>query len=183
MSERTPLLVLGLGNVLLEDDAVGAAAVALLLDQYEAPREVQVLDGGTLGLSLLPYLNAADTVILVDAVRAEGKPGSFIRLTGDDVAPAVATRLSPHQVGVADLLDGARWLGQYPRRVVLLGLVPASMELAVGLSQQVQPALPTLVERIVDEARTLGFAFRRKSADETSPGGGAVDVARLAGMR
>jgi hydrogenase maturation protease len=183
MSERTPLLVLGLGNVLLEDDGIGAAAVSLLLHRYEVPRGVQVLDGGTLGLSLLPYLDDADAVILVDAVRADGAPGSFVRLTGDEVAPAVATRLSPHQVGVADLLDGARWLGRYPRRVVLLGLVPDSMELVVGLSPCVRSSLPELVERIADEAGTLGFAFFPKRAHETSPGGRTVDVARLAGMR
>ena len=98
MSERTPLLVLGLGNVLLEDDGVGAAAVSLLLERYKVPPGVQVLDGGTLGLSLLPYLNAADAVILIDAVRAEGPPGSLVRVEGNEVAPAVATRLSPHQV-------------------------------------------------------------------------------------
>ena len=142
-----------------------------------------MLDGGTLGLSLLPYLEAADAVILVDAVRAEGRPGTLVRLDGEDVAPAVATRLSPHQVGVADLLDGARWLGRYPERVVLLGLVPESMDLAVGLSPRVRPALPALVERVVDEARSLGFAFRPRSADETLPGPRTVDVARLAGMR
>ena len=176
MSERTPLLVLGLGNLLLEDDGVGAAAVALLLDRYEVPAGARVLDGGTLGLSLLPYLDAADCVILVDAIRVEAGPGSLVRLEGDDVAPAVATRLSPHQVGVADLLDGARWLGRYPRHVVLLGLVPESMELAVGLSPRVRPALPALVERIVEEARTLGFAFCRRSADETAPVGRTVDV-------
>jgi hydrogenase maturation protease len=183
MSDRTPLLVLGLGNVLLEDDGVGAAAIALLVDRYDAPRGVEVLDGGTLGLSLLPYLDSADAVILVDAVRAEGQPGSLVRLAGDDVASAVATRLSPHQVGVADLLDGARWLGRYPRRVVLLGVVPESMDLAVGLSGSVRAALPSLVERIVDEAGALGFAFRRRSANATSVGSGTVDVARLAGMR
>jgi hydrogenase maturation protease len=183
MNDRTPLLVLGLGNVLLEDDGIGAAAVSLLVDRYEVPPGVQVLDGGTLGLSLLPYLNDADAVILVDAVRADGAPGSFVRLTGDEVAPAVATRLSPHQVGVTDLLDGARWLGRYPRRVVLLGLVPDSMELVVGLSARVRSSLPELVERIVDEAGTLGFAFCPKRADETSLRGRTVDVARLAGMR
>jgi hydrogenase maturation protease len=182
MSDRTPLLVLGLGNVLLEDDGVGAAAVSLLLDRYDAPRGVRVLDGGTLGLSLLPYLDDADAVILVDAVRAEGAPGSFVRLTGEEVAPAVATRLSPHQVGVADLLDGARWLGRYPRRVVLLGLVPDSMELVVGLTPRVRSSLPKLVDRIVDEAGAMGLVFFPKHADETSPGGRTVDVARLAGM-
>jgi hydrogenase maturation protease len=183
MSERTPLLVLGLGNVLLEDDGVGAAAVALLAERYTVPDGVLVLDGGTLGLSLLPYLESADALILVDAIRADAQPGSLVRLTGDDVAPAVATRLSPHQVGVADLLDGARWLERYPRRVVLVGLVPESMELAVGLSANVKPALPALVERVVDEAGEWGFAFRRKSADETPAADRTLDVARLAGMR
>lgn len=183
MSERISLLILGLGNVLLQDDGVGSAAVSLLLDHFEVPRDVRVLDGGTLGLSLLPYLEEADTVILVDAVRADGAPGTVVRLDGDDVAPAVATRLSPHQVGVADLLDGARWLGHYPGRMVLLGLIPASMNLAVGLSPQVHPSLTELVERIVDEARALGFVFERKDTDETPAGDRTLDVARLAGMR
>lgn len=183
MGERTPLLVLGLGNVLLEDDGVGAAAVACLLDGYAVPRGVRVLDGGTLGLSLLPYLDEADAVILVDAVRAPAPPGSLVRLEGDDVGPAVAARLSPHQVGVADLLDGARWLGRYPRQVVLLGVVPDSMGLVVGLSSHVHAALPALVERIVDEARALGFSFRRASAAQTMTREQTPDVARLAGMR
>ena len=72
MSERVPLLILGLGNVLLEDDGVGGAAVSLLLERFSPPAGVDVLDGGTLGLSLLPYLENADAVILVDAVRADG---------------------------------------------------------------------------------------------------------------
>lgn len=184
MSERIPLLVLGLGNVLLEDDGIGSAAVALLDDQYTPPAGVRVCDGGTLGLSLLPYLEDSDSVILVDAVRADAAPGELVRLDGDDVAPAVATRLSPHQVGVADLLDGARWLDRYPRQVVLLGLVPESMELAVGLSPRVRPALPALVDRIVEEARALGFLFRRKDVDDTFRAGRIAasddaDVVRL----
>jgi hydrogenase maturation protease len=182
MSKRTPLLVLGLGNVLLEDDGVGAAAIALLLDRYVPPDGVRALDGGTLGLSLLPYLEEAETVILVDAVKTGEPPGSIVRLDEAAVAPAVATLLSPHQVGVADLLDGARWLDRYPARVVLLGLVPESMELAVGLSPRVRPALAALVERIVEEARTMGFFFRPKEASKAPGVAWAADVARLAGM-
>lgn len=183
MSERIPLLVLGLGNVLLEDDGVGAAAVSLLVDGYDAPPGARVLDGGTLGLSLLPYLQAAEAVILVDAIRADAPPGSLVRLDGDEVAPAVATRLSPHQVGVADLLDGARWLDRYPRRVVLLGLVPASIDLAVGLTPAVRASLPQLVARVVDEARALGFAFAARIAPVVVDIGTRVDVARLAGAQ
>ena len=183
MSEGTPLLVLGLGNVLLEDDGVGATAVALLRERFSAPKGVQVLDGGTLGLSLLPYLQSAERLILVDAIRADAAPGSLVRLIGDDVAPAVSTRLSPHQVGVADLLDGARWLERYPRQVVLLGIVPESMELAVGLSPRVRAALPSLVEQVIDEARTFGFEFRPRHGNEMVPADWTLDVARLTGMR
>jgi hydrogenase maturation protease len=183
MSERVPLLVLGLGNVLLEDDGVGAAAVSLLLERFAPPEGVRVLDGGTLGLSLLPYLENADAVILVDAIRADGRPGDVVRLDGEDVGPAVASRLSPHQVGVADLLDGARWVGRYPRRVVLLGLNPASMNLSVGLSPLVHASLSTLVDRVVEQARDMGFAFERKDVDAPPADDRVVDVARLAGMR
>jgi hydrogenase maturation protease len=183
MSERTPLLILGLGNVLLEDDGVGSAAVTALLDRYVPPDDVRVLDGGTLGLSLLPYVDAADAVILVDAVKADEAPGACVRLDGDDVAPAVATRLSPHQIGVADLLDGARWLDRLPPRVMLLGLVPESMELAVGLSPRVHAALPDLVKQIVAAAEELGFTFEPRLAHEMAVDTGTLDVARLAGMR
>ena len=182
MSDRVPLLILGLGNVLLGDDGVGAAVVARLRDEYDYPGDVQVLDGGTLGLALLPYVEEAGAVILVDAILDDGPAGTFVRLDGDDVAPAVATRLSPHQVGVADLLDGARWRERYPDRVVLLGLVPESIDLGVGLSAPVAANFAQLVGRVVDEAAELGFVLCPKVEHGTPAADGRVDVARLVGM-
>ncbi len=168
MNDRTPLLVLGLGNLLLQDDGVGPAALAWLDERFEAPAGVQVFDGGTLGLSLLPYVEQAASVILVDAINADGPPGTFVRLDGEEVAPAVATRLSVHQVGVADLLEAARWCDRLPPRLVLLGLVPQSMELGVGLSPRVHASVADLAERIVDEAGAQGFMFRRRAAPAAS---------------
>ena len=182
MNDRTSLLILGLGSVLLEDDGVGAAAVRVLLDRYVPSDDVQVFDGGTLGLSLLPYVDAADALILVDAVAADAAPGTCVRLDGNDVAPAVATRLSPHQIGVADLLDAARWLDRAPRRLTLLGIVPDSMGLAVGLTPRVHDALLDLVELIVVTAREFGFPFRPRLAHEMAADSSTADVARLAGM-
>lgn len=163
-----PLLVLGLGNVLCGDDGLGAVAVHLLERRYRAPEGALVLDGGTLGLSLLPQLEQAREAILVDAIRADGVPGSFVRLEGEDVAPAVAARLSVHQVGVLDLLEAARWRGRYPSRLVLVGLVPESLELGLGRTPAVEAALPGLVERIVAEAADLGHAFLPRTADEAA---------------
>jgi hydrogenase maturation protease len=161
-----PLLVLGLGNVLCGDDGLGAVAVHLLERRYATPPGVSVLDGGTLGLSLLPHLEQAREAILVDAIRAEGAPGSFVRLEGDEVAPAVAVRLSVHQVGVLDLLEAARWRDRYPSRLVLLGLVPQSLELGLSRTAAVEAALPGLVDRIVGEAAGLGHTFVARTEDE-----------------
>jgi hydrogenase maturation protease len=158
MSETSSeLLVLGLGNVLLGDDGAGPAVVTQLRDRHAAPAGVRICDGGTLGLALLPYLEDARRVILVDAVAADAPAGTLVRLEGADVGPAVATRLSPHQVGVADLLDGARWHDREPEYLVLLGVVPASIELGIGLSRPVQRALPQLIELVCAEARACGF--------------------------
>ena len=168
-SKPTPLLILGLGNLLLGDDGLGPVAVDQLTRLYDVPEGVTVLDGGTLGLSLLPYLEDAERAILVDAIRGDGPPGTLIRIEGEEVAPAVAARLSPHQIGVADLLDGARWRDRYPAYLVLLGLVPQGLDLRVGLSPALAAAMPSLVERIALEARALGFALSPRTDGDEIP--------------
>jgi hydrogenase maturation protease len=178
MAERTPLLILGLGNPLCSDDGLGVEAVARLRRGFDAPEGVRVLDGGTLGLSLLPEFETTERAILVDAVRDAAPVGSPVRLEGDEVAPAAAARLSPHQVGVADLLDAARWLERYPERVLLLGLVPGSIELGLERSPEVEANLPDLVERVVEEAARLGFEFVRREEPQPPNGIRAGDDAR-----
>ena len=145
-TKRTGILVLGLGNVLLGDDGLGAAAVARLEAEYSAPPDVQLADGGTLGLSLL----------------GEGPPGSLVRLDGEDVGNAVRDRLSPHQVGVADLLDAARLIDHYPTTVTLLGLIPEAMDLAVVRSPVVDARLDDLVAAIVHEVQSHGYQMVRE---------------------
>ena len=123
----TGVLVLGLGNVLLGDDGVGTAALTHLERNWRIPPGVQLEDGGTLSLSLRGSVAQAERVILVDAVRTDDSPGTLVRLEGDDVMDAVRDRLSPHQVGVADLLEVSRLTDCYPAAVTLLGLVPETM--------------------------------------------------------
>jgi hydrogenase maturation protease len=93
----------------------------------------------------------------------------------------VANRLSPHQIGVADLLDGAKWLGRMPEHLVLLGIVPQSMDLVVGVSACVRAALPMLVEQIIDASKELGFVFTPRHP--AAPGSRSPDIARLVWMR
>jgi len=178
LPEPASVLVLGLGNVLCGDDGLGVAAVHEIKCRYEIPDGVRVLDGGTLGLSLLSYFEPDQDVILVDAVTTDQKAGTLVRLDGDDVAPAVRNSLSVHQVGVADLITALRLIGAYPRRLILLGLVPETLDLQIRLSQSVQAGMPVLLERIVEVVRGLGYELELKSEIDLAPAraGGAATV-------
>ena len=182
MSETaSDLLVLGLGNLLLGDDGAGPAVIARLREQHLIPAGMRVVDGGTLGLSLLPYLEDARRVILVDAVAADAPPGTLVRLEGADVGPAVATRLSPHQVGVADLLEVSRLTDCYPAAVTLLGLVPETIDLSVQRSHVVDGGIDALVAAIVGELESLGYEMvtETETAGRHRP---IYDLARHFGM-
>ena len=163
------LLVLGLGNVLCGDDGLGVAAIEMLRRRYQIPAGVRVLDGGTLGLGLLSFIRPFDDVILVDAIEGAGPPGTFIRLEGDEVGPAVQTRLSCHQIGVAELLDALHMLNAYPRSLLLLGLVPETLKLGLGRSPPVEAQIPRLVEELVAEVRRLGHELQSNAPGAAAP--------------
>jgi hydrogenase maturation protease len=165
-----PLLVLGLGNPLCRDDGVGIIAVTRLLERWSPGPGVRMMEGGTLGLWLLPLLEQYRNVLLVDAIRADGEPGTFVRIEGEEVARAAAHRLSVHQVGVGDLMDAAQLRGTLPPRLTLLGLVPESVELGLGLSPQVERGLPLLMERVRGACAELGHPLQARSDDETLVG-------------
>lgn len=177
-----PVLVLGLGNVVCTDDGAGIAAIHKLIREYDLPEGAIAVDGGTLGLSLLPLVDSADQVIMVDAIRAEGPPGTLVRIEGDEVAPAVYERLSPHQIGVADLLAGASLLDRYPERVVVLGVVPESIELGLTRTPAVDASIPALVDLVVEELTELGYAPVPSENDRDESHGSTAHVARTLGV-
>ncbi len=161
------LLILGLGNVICGDDGLGVVAAERLRRDVQLPEGVEVLDGGTLGLALLAHVTGADDLILLDAIATGAPPGTLVRLDGDDVGPAVRERLSVHQIGVADLLDALHLLDEVPRRLVLLGLVPETLELAIERSPAVESRIDDLVTAAFLEARALGYPLRRRAVDAT----------------
>lgn len=182
MDDHGSLLILGLGNVICGDDGLGVAAVERLRRRYELPPGVRAVDGGTLGLTLLGEFEGVDDVILVDAVRVDEPPGTPVRLTGEAVETAARERLSVHQIGVADLLDALRLMGAFPQRLVLLGLVPHTIELALGHSPGVEAGLEGLIEAVAAEARRMGFPLRRRRDDEEVPAGAGDSAARALGL-
>jgi hydrogenase maturation protease len=149
-------LVLGLGNILLGDEGIGVWVVESLGREFGFPPEVATLEGGTLGLDLLPRLDGVERLLLVDAVKLGREPGEIVRLEGDAVPAALDVKISPHQVGVQDLLAAARLMGREPSRVVLWGMEPERLDPGTGFSPRVAEALPRLREGVLDELRLWG---------------------------
>jgi hydrogenase maturation protease len=177
---RTPVLVLGLGNLLCADDGLGVVAVEALRRRHVVPAGVSLVDGGTLGLALLPTLESAERVWILDAVAADAPPGTLVRLEGQAVEPALRERLSPHQIGVADLLDAMHWRDTWPAELRVLGLVPESFALDIGLSPAVAAGLEALVVAAVEELAAAGHLLRPRTGGPDDPLAGAGDPAARA---
>lgn len=154
------VLVLGIGNLVMSDDAVGVLVVQKLKEMYRFPDNVEVLDGGTLGLDLLPKLENITNLIMVDAVETGGKPGSCIRLIGDELPVALQTMISPHQMGLKDLLAVSELMGHSPKEMVLIGVQPGSIEMEIGLTAEVEAKLETLVSNVLIELKNWGVSVQ-----------------------
>ena len=150
------LLILGIGNVLLRDEGIGVRVVeALTGEDGGLPPGTRVVDGGTLGLDLLPLFEEVDGVVLVDAVDFGAAPGRVQTLRDQELETVISQHLSPHQIGTADLLSVARLVGTLPPRAALVGVQPGVVEVGLELSEPVQRALRFAVQAVRTEAWTL----------------------------
>lgn len=155
--ESTPahILILGVGNVLLTDEGIGIRAVLELARRYALPSEVELLDGGTSGIELLHHISSRPHCIIIDAMKNEQPPGTVMRVEHDDVPAAFRTRISPHQLGLSDLLAAAMLTGETPKRLVLFGIEPLSVDPGLDLSAPVEACLDRLLAAVVDELESL----------------------------
>jgi hydrogenase maturation protease len=145
-----PVLVLGIGNVLLGDDGAGVEA-ARRLAAMQIPG-VDVLDGGTIGFMLMPYLAGRRAVLVLDAVSGDqGKPGDVVVIGDSAVRRGHGIRLTAHDIGLVDALAAAELTGCAPQQVSLVGIVPASITERWGLS----PVVASRVAAMTDAARRV----------------------------
>jgi hydrogenase maturation protease len=158
----TRVLVLGIGNLVMSDDGVGVRVVQQLQREYRCAENVEILDGGTLGLDLLPKLEGIDHLIVVDAVETGREPGTCVRLAGEELPTALETKVSAHQMGLRDLLSVARLLGHSPGEMVLIGVQPGSIEMDTELTPEVGAMLQVLVDKVLDELGTIGITCIRR---------------------
>ena len=150
------VLLLGIGNVLLADDGLGPRFVTAFAERRCVPPQLEVMDGGTLGLELLHRIAARRVLVVVDAVACGGTTGDLVRLAGDEVPAVLGAALSSHDVALADLLAAATLLDRAPRTVVLHGIEPAALVPGLEFTSAVRAALPALEARVVAELERFG---------------------------
>lgn len=157
---ESAILVLGVGNVLLSDEGAGVRALERLQERYLLPEQVRVLDGGTMGLDLLPYIEQTSSLLLLDAVRTGRPPGSLVRLEGDEIPAVLALKLSVHQVGLQELLAASLFRQTLPSRIVLLGIEPAVINWSLALSAPVAASLDDLASAAALELEHWGVPIQ-----------------------
>lgn len=156
------ILVLGVGNILLKDEGVGIRVIERIQERYEFPHNVSVLDGGVLGLSLLGVISDADHLIVVDAIKKGGEPGSLYRLEGDEVPKRILAKNSLHQVDFLETLTSCQALDKVPETVIL-GVEPQDIEnLSIELTPVVQERIDALVDMVLEELDRLGVHCRSR---------------------
>jgi len=149
-------VVIGLGNPLMGDDGLGLVALERLRAGYALPPEVELVDGGTWGMNLLPVIEDAARVLLIDAIDVAAAPGTPIRLERERLPRYLATKISPHQVDLRDVLALAELRGTLPADTVAVGLQPARIELGNELSEVLRCRVDDLVLLVVQELADRG---------------------------
>ncbi|WP_145931644.1 HyaD/HybD family hydrogenase maturation endopeptidase [Yersinia bercovieri] len=156
------ILVLGIGNLLLSDEAVGVRLVEALEQRFAIPAGVEVLDGGTAGLELMETMANREHLIVADAVLTGQPPGSVAVLRDKEIPAMFSRKVSPHQLGLCDVLMALQLTDEFPRQLTLVGVVPESLAPGIGLTSTVTQAMEPALEQILAALRASGVTLNRR---------------------
>ena len=158
-SER--ILILGVGNLLFTDEGFGIRVIEKLQARFEFADNVSVVDGGVLGLNLLGVISEADRLIVVDAIRNQGKPGTLYRLEGKEIPERIRAKNSLHQVDLLETLTLCQALDKVPQTVIL-GAEPENIEtLGIDLTPTLQAKVDPMIDRVLAELERAGGTYRK----------------------
>jgi len=143
------ITVLGVGNILMQDEGFGVRVVEQLLEQYHFPDWVQVLDGGTLGMELLRFLIGTDKLIIVDAVSGELSPGSLYQFNHEEVKAYFKEKVSMHELGIQDVLEVMNVLEKPAEEIRILGVQPLTIDIGLEMTPLVAKQVESVVEKVV----------------------------------
>ena len=147
-------LILGVGNILLSDEGVGVRVVQELEKRLEIQPHFDIIDGGTCGMELLDAMANREHLIIIDAVLANKQPGEIIVLHDEQVPTFFSRKISPHQLGICDVLSALKLTDEFPQKLCLIGIQPESLEAGIGLTKTIEKVLPnvfTTLNQVITE--------------------------------
>lgn len=149
---KEKIVVLGLGNILNRDEGAGVYALRKLEATIPAEwkQRVELIDGGVLGLDLLPYVETAGRLLIFDAVETGGLPGEMVEFKNEELNTFFTGKISWHQLGFQEVLEVAKVRGKYPEAVFLIGVIPGATGVGLGLSRAVEKALDKMARRALE---------------------------------
>lgn len=152
-------VVLGAGSPLMGDDGLGVEVVASLAERFAEEPGLHFLDGGIWGMQLLPQIEDAERLLVVDVIRSGREPGSFIRMERDEIPRYLRSKISPHQIDLGEVFAVAELRGTFPPEAVALGIEPERVEAYDPISASVRARVPELVEAIIAQLEAWGHAL------------------------
>lgn len=151
------IAIVGIGNLLMRDEGVGIHALRKLSEEFTFSENLHFIDGGTMGLDLLPFIEGRDLVILIDAVDFREQPGTVKSIANRDIPRYLTGKLSVHQIALPDLLSALLLIDNPPGDVVLIGIQPEDVEVGIELSPAVSAGMNALLTEVIGVLSTRGI--------------------------
>ncbi|NNG02183.1 MAG: HyaD/HybD family hydrogenase maturation endopeptidase [Desulfobacteraceae bacterium] len=155
--QKPRITVLGVGNILYSDEGIGVRVIEYLRENFQFPDNVDVVDGGVLGMNLMGIITATDHLIIVDAVQNRNEPGTLYRMADEQIPRRILAKNSLHQVDMVEVLTLCRMVDKEPT-VVVVGVEPADIRtLGIELTPVVHSRKKDLAGMVLDELKRLGI--------------------------
>lgn len=163
MDARKQIGILGIGNLLMRDEGFGVHFIEHLKQNYTIPENVSILDGGTAGIMLSPFIEDADILYVIDTVAIRKEPGSIQRFSDNDVRTGnIQIRMSPHQVGLLDILALCKLRDRAPEKTEMITVVPKELDVGIGLSSTLEPKIAEVASLLVKDLARYGTHLHRR---------------------
>jgi hydrogenase maturation protease len=167
-SDTGRVTVLGIGNILLSDEGVGVHVTAMLKEQYAFSPDIDLVDGGTMGLDLLPLFQTRDKILIIDAVDFGKKAGHVGAINGNDIPSVLNSKLSVHHIGLSDVLFAAKLMRDIPPDVCLIGVQPKYLDVGLDMTSEVSGQLNSIIDLVLQKLKDWNIECVLQSPQKSS---------------
>ncbi|MBT3313579.1 MAG: HyaD/HybD family hydrogenase maturation endopeptidase [Anaerolineae bacterium] len=157
--EATRKIVFGLGNTLNNDEGMGVFAMQALEERLRdlVVDDLEFIDGGVLGLNLLPWVEEASHLLVLDAINASKEPGTVIELKSDEIPLYTGVKMSDHQILFQEVLGLAKFREKFPENLHMVGAQPIDLSVGVELSDGIKEVMPEILDHAEAVLRSWGL--------------------------